>query len=265
MPFFQVSDGCRLHVEIRGAGDPVLLISGLGGMSGFWCDIEPIIARRFRTISFDQRGTGKSDRPGGRYTIERIVRDTVDLLDILQVDQAHIVGHSTGGLVAQHLAITSSKRVRGLVLSGTWSRPDERLRTLLEVRRSVLELAGPECYSRLTCLLGYAPSWLESNAAFVAQAAFRAREQLAPLPVALARIQMLIDDPGVAHVASIAAPALVCGAIDDMIIPFQHSQQLAQAIPAATLLQREGGHFFPQVKPNEFAADVLDFIGREGQ
>ena len=91
-------------------------------------------------------------------------------------------------------------------------------------------------------------------------AAGRAVELMSPLSVTRARLQMLIDFPGVPDVETISSPALVCGALDDIIVPFDHSQQLADEIPGAQLSIWEGGHFFPQAVPDAFAAELCGFL-----
>lgn len=262
MAIVRTSDGVSLHVQDEGKGPSVVLISGLGGEAAFWAGIAEQLAERFRVVTFDQRGTGRSDRPEAPYTLELLAQDTVDLLDALAIDQACVVGHSTGGVIAQLLATNWKHRVRAAVLSATWFKPDWRFRALFEARAAVLDRAGPETYSRLTALLGYSPSWLEAHGQSIEEAAARAGEDMAPLSVARARIQMLLDFPGVHEVSSITVPTLVCGALDDMIIPFAHSQALADEVPGAHLSIWEGGHFFPRAVPDAFAAELCGFLRR---
>jgi aminoacrylate hydrolase len=262
MASIRTSDGLDLQVDDQGSGPTVVMISGLGGQATFWAGIAEGLTEHFRVITFDQRGTGRSDRPDGPYSLERIATDTIDLLNALAIDDACFVGHSTGGVIAQLLATKARDRVRAAVLSASWSRPDGRFRTLFETRAAVLDCAGAAAYSQLTALLGHSPAWLEANRATVELAARRAPEEMAPLSVARARIQMLLDFPGVEGVGTIAAPVLVCGALDDWIVPFAHSEQLAEEIPDAHLSIWEGGHFFPRAVPDAFSCELRGFLRR---
>src|SRR6266478_6608577 len=93
----------ELHVEEHGDGEPLLLIQGLGQGSWAWRNQVPVFAERFRTISFDARGTGRSPVPAEPYGVPEL---TEDAADILNGRPAHVVGFSMGGYVALTLALT---------------------------------------------------------------------------------------------------------------------------------------------------------------
>lgn len=255
-----VSDGCRVSYDIVGTGEPLLLIAGLGGSSAFWSGIVPLLQGRFRVITFDHRGTGRSERPGGRYSIDRIALDAAEILDAEGCDSTNVIGHSTGGMIAQYLALDRPDAVRRLVFSGSWDRPDARFRLMFETRLAVLLAAGPEVYQNLTHSLGYPAAYLEAHAAELAVAVENAGRVLAPLSVAKARLEMLLTDDRSTELGAIGAPTLIIGATDDALIPFYHSQRLADAIPGAQLAILDGAHFFPKVHPGPFAAIVREFL-----
>lgn len=264
MPDVFAPDGCRLHVDDVGSGEAVVLIPGLGGSARFWTAMTPALALRYRVISFDQRGAGRSDRPAaGPYTIEAMAGDLTAVLDHLGVGRAHLVGHSTGGVIALVMALDRPERVGKLVLSASWDRPDHRFRAMFETRLAILERAGPETYARLTQLIGYPPEWIEANPQRLAEAA-RAADDLLPIEVTAARIRMLLAFDRSDELARIATPVLVIGAPDDMVVAFARSEALAARIPGARLLMRRGGHFYPQLDPPAFAADVAAFLGGGG-
>lgn len=93
-----------LHYQVEGAGPAVVLIAGLGGLGEFWQPIVGILAQSYKVITFDHPGIGRSPLRDG-YTISGIARDVCRLLDHLAINVAHVVGHSTGGLVTQSLEI----------------------------------------------------------------------------------------------------------------------------------------------------------------
>lgn len=260
MPSIRAADGCELHFDVEGSGPPLLLIPGLGGAASFWAAAVPHFSARFRTIAVDHRGAGRNGRPDGPYSIEQIARDTLDVLDALDIAQADVVGHSTGGAVAQTLALDTPSRVRGMVLSGTWERPDTRFRTLFEARLEVLLTAGPETYQKLTHALGFPADWIEAHREALDAAVAAAARTLDPISVSAARIRMLLAFDRADALGRITAPTLVIGAVDDMMVPFHHSERLAAAIPGARLEALEGGHFYPRVHPQRFAALVCAFL-----
>ena len=117
MPYATASDTARLYYEVRGEGDPLLLITGLGMSLVSWHRNLSDLAGRFRVIAFDNRGAGLSDNPGGPYTTRQMARDALAVLDALGVEAAHVLGVSIGGLIAQEFAIDFPSRVRRLILA----------------------------------------------------------------------------------------------------------------------------------------------------
>ncbi len=118
MPYV-VSEGTRLYWEEHGSGPPVLLIMGLSFTHEMWFRVLPAVAGRYRAILFDNRGMGSSDCPRGPYSIRQMARDAIQVMDAAGVAQAHVVGASMGGMIAQELTLRSPERVRSLVLGST--------------------------------------------------------------------------------------------------------------------------------------------------
>src|SRR5437867_2863545 len=147
-------------LEPDAAGEPVLLIMGLGGSSRLWYRLLPWISRRHRAIVFDNRGTGASPPVRGRLTMPGLAEDAVEVLNAARVESAHVVGASMGGMIAQHLALDHRERVRSLVLActtagGQGGAPPWRLlaasalRPLLGARRT-FGLVGSTLYAGTT-------------------------------------------------------------------------------------------------------------------
>ena len=141
MPRISIGD-CSLYYERQGLDFPVLFISGLGGFASFWQDQVAAFAKRFEVVTFDHRGIGQSDESRIGYTVERMASDAVRLMDALNIPRCHIVGHSTGGAIAQVLAIEAPKRVASLVLSATWTKADAYFRRLYALRKEILQRLG---------------------------------------------------------------------------------------------------------------------------
>lgn len=260
MPTMMASDGCRVTYDVSGSGDVLLLIPGLGGSAAFWSAVSPRLAERYKVVSFDHRGTGRSDRPNGKYSITRIAKDAQEILQETGARTASVVGHSTGGMVAQYLALDYPALVKHLIISGSWEKPDPRFRTMFEARLDILLEAGPRVYQRLTHAIGYPADYLERNRDDLAEVVELAQAALSPVAVAAGRIEMLLSDHRAGELASIKASTLVIGATDDALIPFYHSQRLAAMIPGAQLAVLDGAHFFPKVHPDRFAKIVRQFV-----
>src|SRR5580692_6236815 len=91
----------RLYYEIRGAGEALLLIPGLGQTGRVWDPIVPALANEFSVIQIDNRGIGRSTEKRPVHRLDDYVSDCIELLDFLQVSRAHVLGMSLGGVLAQ--------------------------------------------------------------------------------------------------------------------------------------------------------------------
>src|SRR4051794_10863402 len=161
-------DGLAVHEA--GHGDAVVLVHGLGGTLSVWEPQAMRLAERFRTIRFDARGSGGSpaDTP---LSIEGWVDDLARLLDALDVERAHLVGHSLGTLVLQHLAARAPQRVASLALLGINRSPPEARRAAVLQRAEDVRRNGVG--SIVDDLLASAPSAHSRAHAPVAMAAIR--------------------------------------------------------------------------------------------
>ena len=108
-----------LYYEIRGKGHPLLLISGINADSASWAGVCEKLAKYFRVITFDNRASGRSSMPKGRYSVREMAEDAAGLLNYLQIKKCHVVGHSMGGYIAQVMALRHPERICKLVLEAT--------------------------------------------------------------------------------------------------------------------------------------------------
>jgi proline-specific peptidase len=127
MSFVDVN-GIKICYEIQGEGEPLILVHGFGVKKEVWmCQFGPI-SEKFKVIRFDNRGAGKSDHPDELFTMEMLADDIRGLMDALNLDKAHVVAWSLGGMFAQHFAIKYPERLNKLVLINTlpnWPGGDE--------------------------------------------------------------------------------------------------------------------------------------------
>jgi len=126
-------NGIALRCLVEGAGDPLVLIHGVGAGLEVWEGVAARLRDRYRVVRYDQRGHGRSDKTPGPYTVEVFSDDLRGLLDALAIERAHVSGHSLGGLVAQRFALDYPARLRKLALISTVAgRTDEEQRRVEE-------------------------------------------------------------------------------------------------------------------------------------
>jgi aminoacrylate hydrolase len=260
MPRISIGE-CSLYYERHGLGFPVLFISGLGGFGSFWKDQVAAFARRFEVITFDHRGIGQSDESRIGYTIDRMAADVVKLLDRLEVKRTHVIGHSTGGAIAQILAIEHSNRLASVVLSATWTKADAYFRRLFTLRKELLQRLGPSIYLQASTLVLYPSWWVARNNERLRQEEAQNLTAFAPAEIVASRIDAMLAFDRTSELERIKTPTLVVGAEDDIVTPTYFSEELARLIPAAEVkLFPRGGHFFTQVRAREFNNAVLPFL-----
>ena len=256
-----LTDGEELYYEVHGQGPPLVLISGLNGVGGFWKPHLDALSRNHRVVLHDHRGTGQSSPSRIDYSVEQMAGDLVELLDHLEIGKADMVGHSTGGAICQVLGIDRPERVASLVLSATWTAADGYFRRLFELRADILRAIGPEGYLRASLMFMRPPAWIRDHDA-------TQNEEIAamvanfPVPeIMLGRIAALLAFDRRADLGRISAPTLIVAARDDMVTPMYYSEELAGLIPGAeTAILECGGHFFPISAADEFRRTLLTFL-----
>src|SRR5437763_4399756 len=137
MPRLRVGD-LELFRDVDGAGDPLLLLTGLGGDHHAFDLVRRDLARRHRLVLVDHRDAGASDEAGADYALGDLGTDALAVMDALGIERFHVLGASMGGAVAQHLALQAPTRVVTLVLVSTWGRTDAFLRAVLGSWRTMV-------------------------------------------------------------------------------------------------------------------------------
>jgi pimeloyl-ACP methyl ester carboxylesterase len=256
------ADGASLRVLVEGRGRPLLLVTGLGGSAGFWTGSAEALGRSFRVVRFDQRGIEASTRGSAPCSIDELARDCLSVLDGAGIERAVVLGHSTGGCIAQSLAKLAPARIEGLILSGSWLKPSRYMAGYFGARREILA-SHPQAYAASSVLCAYPPAWIEANWHIYEAALAAAPKTAAAQAVMRERIDALLAFDGAAQAGSLAMPTLVLGARDDMVVPAFLQEELAAAMPGCSKTMLDtGGHLFPISRPDAFTSTIADWIGR---
>ena len=246
-------DGARLTVEVSGEGRPLFLISGVGGTAAFWRPLGEALGDGFKAVSFDQRGIGASERGTTPVSVRALAEDVWEIVDALDVDMPVLCGHSTGGAIAQEMALLRPGAAGGLILSGTWAGPDPFLTTLFGARRELLK-SSPKAYVELAALFSSPPRWHHAHPEAL-EAAGKAVPDATQVSIIDERIGALLGHDCRDRFGAIRERCLVLGAEDDMVVPAYLQEELAAALGQSELqLFDHGGHFFPVTRANETAA-----------
>lgn len=260
MPHVSIGDA-DIYYEEQGRGPALMLVPGLGGQGAFWAPQVKDFARDFRVIVHDHRGAGRSTHSRIQYSVDQMAADTIALMDRLGIERAHYVGHSTGGAIGQTIAQDRPDRVLSLVLSATWPGPDAYFRRCFETRKELLLHRGFESYWRASVVMLRPPRWVSEHDAALEEEIARLRTAAPPAEVLASRIDAIVRFDRRARLGEIRCPTLVIVAADDALTPPFYSEELASGIPGAKLfVLSTGGHFAPNLRPQEYNAAVGGFL-----
>ncbi|HII98952.1 MAG TPA: alpha/beta fold hydrolase [Methanoregula sp.] len=254
-------NGITLAYRICGEGYPLVMINGFVSTMDTWNPpVLEELARHFRVIIFDNRGTGYSSASDEPFSIPLFAQDTAALMDTLGIGRAHVLGLSMGASIAQEMVLAHPERVEKLILiSGTcggdagipvppevWARLSDKSGDLPEIVNRMFSVLFPEEWRATHDPLQFCPDVYETtseeNAARQAEAFFAWQGSYDRLP-------------------EIRCPALVMTGSEDAVIPSENSRILVSRIPGARLGEVPGaGHGLQYQDPRALSRAVREFL-----
>ena len=265
MPFVHATDGTRIHFEVTGksGATPVLMIQGLGASKNAWNLQRIAMATRFRIISFDNRGAGRSDKPTEPFTLEQMADDALAVLDAAGIETAHVVGASMGGVISQIVAVKFPHRVRSLTLVCTACRNHPWRQELLQswaktaADKGMIEVGkeaaqwvmSPRSFRRLVPAF----TWMGPLAALRPRHSF-----VSQIDAILNTREDLVD-----QLSTITAPTMVIVGNQDILTPRGDSEEIAERIPNAELVVISGAaHGLMMEHSSTFNRILIEFLQR---
>ncbi|HTD09601.1 MAG TPA: alpha/beta hydrolase [Solirubrobacteraceae bacterium] len=250
----------ELDYERTGSGPPLLAIMGMSGTALHWG--EPFLGplrEHFDVIAYDHRGVGASSRLEGELTTAQMAEDAAALLRALELDSAHVLGISMGGMIAQELALAHPDRIRTLTLGCTYCGGEGSA------------LAAPEALQRLTEAMmsgdrtralragweiNVSPAMAADDEAYARFEAIAHRRAVS-MPVIMAQMQACAAHNTNARLAELELPALVIHGTVDELLPVQNGRLIAARIPGSQLeILEDVGHLFFWERP-ELSAELI--------
>jgi pimeloyl-ACP methyl ester carboxylesterase len=256
VPLLKAGD-VELSYERSGDGPPLVLIMGMSGTLMHWG--EPLLSRLrtdFETIVYDHRGVGESSRIGAPFTVAALADDTAALMDALELDSAHVMGISMGGMVAQELALRHPERLRSLVLGCTYAGGEGGALTGEEVLRQLAEamVSGDRQRAIRTAWEANVSPGFVSNGQAYASFLEIGTAHAVPVAVIMEQMRAIAAHDTSGRLADITAPTLVVHGTEDQMLPVSNAHVIAARIPGARLEIFEGvGHLFFWEEPERSA------------
>jgi 3-oxoadipate enol-lactonase len=253
------ANGVALRYELGGHGaESVVLVHELGGALESWDETLPAFQRHFRTLRYDQRGCGLSEKIRGRITIEDVVSDIDGLLDALSISApCHFVGCALGAGIALAFAARHPERVARLAISSPVTGSDPAIRTSMEQRAAAVEREGMRSIVTRALDASY-PEVMRANRA--RYETFRAR-WLANDPCCYGAMSRMGAEMDLGQqLAGICCPTLVIAPTYDKNRTPSKVHAIACQIPGARYVEAESAHFMPVQSPELFAQHVVPFL-----
>jgi pimeloyl-ACP methyl ester carboxylesterase len=251
----------RLAYTVRGAGEPLVLIMGLGATGEAWDLHARAFAARFRCFLVDNRGAGGSEAPPGPYTTAAMADDYAALIRSLGLGAVRAVGISMGGAIAQELALRHPDLVRSLVLACTWGRCDGYTRRVFEHFADARAALSPAQFVRLLQLWIWSPHHVDRHEAELRAAEQEAARAWMPLAAFEAQCHACVTHDTLDRLGALAAPTLITAGARDVFTPPALSHELAAAIPGAELRTFAGaGHAHHWEVLDEWNAAVSSWL-----
>ena len=261
MPEIPVN-GISYYYELHGKGKPLVFIAGYGTNHIAWRYVYPAFIDRYRVLLFDNPASGRTRDRGEDLTTEAMADGAAGLIEALELEKPHIVGHSMGGAIAQILAIRYSDKIDRLVIVNSCSRWNGRTLMALKGLNDAIKNGAS-----LDCQLEISMPWLFGSKALSDQDQKGGLRQMIlenptpPSPKELERqYHALLEFDSSGSLDKIKAPTLVVISYDDILALPEESERLAGLIPGARIARLPGGHVSEFEQPEMLARSILDFL-----
>jgi 3-oxoadipate enol-lactonase len=257
------ADGCPIYVEVEGPERaPVLMLSNsLGTTLAMWDAQVAPFTQHFRLVRYDRRGHGRSGCPKGSYTMERLGRDVLAVLDGLGIETINWCGLSMGGMVGQWLGAHAPERIERMVITNTSSHfPDK---VAWNERLKLVEEKGIAAFAAPNMTRWFTKGFLERAPQKVApiQEMFAAT----PLQGYLACGAAVRDMDHRELLPRIKAPTLVIAGKHDGATPPEANEYISKQIPGAKFALLEAAHMSNVEQPEAYTDAVLGFLLAAGR
>jgi 3-oxoadipate enol-lactonase len=265
MPKVKVGD-TSIYYESHGKGEPLVLIPGAGSTSSGSARQIPVFTKQYRVIVYDLRGTGQSEAPDVPYTLETLADDLAGLLSAIDIDKAHLMGASMGGMIAQYFALRHPDKTKSLILACSKCGGPHEIPVDAEIMDYWMhpKQLSPENSIRESLRFTMSQEFIEKNPDIINQIIKQALESPPPYnspQSAMLQIQALLQNNTYDRLPEIKAPTLVIHGDADRMSPVGNAKILASRIPNAELvILPKMGHAFTIEAFDESNRIMLKFL-----
>jgi 3-oxoadipate enol-lactonase len=262
MPTVTVN-GAEIYFEDVGQGFPLLFLHGLTFDTRMWTDQVAALSKKYRCISLDSRGHGRSPTSDSEYSLEQFAEDVRGVLSKLGIEQAHVAGLSMGGMVAMRLALAYPEVVCSLMLLDTSADPqDAEGASQYETMAQIIKEQGPEAVMQAVIPIMFSPAFIQEQPqkleAFKEQFRKIDGEGIYRAMLAVTRRRDIRQD-----IKDIGVPTLIIVGEQDLATPVDEAESIHRQIAGSRLEKIAGaGHMAPLEQPEKVTALLEDFLSQ---
>lgn len=253
----------EIAYQLRGHGAPLVMIHGAQGDQTAFDRLAAEFSDRYRVLTFDQRGSGLSDKPDMPYSIAMLADDTAALMDHLRLSPAHVFGISMGGTIAQELALRHPAKVRSLILGCTTPGGPDAIRlsgTALTSAYSTQSMTA-EARGRALAEAAFTKGYLARHPEIIESMIAARRSRPIDSTAFAHRMKAIAGHDAYDRLPQIHCPTLVIAGKDDSLINWENSRLIADRIEGARLVVLEpAGHSFWVEQPQQTSAAIAEFL-----
>jgi len=258
---------CEIYYEVHGQGDPLVLIMGLRRNVEWWYRQLPALSQRFQVIAFDNRGAGRSDKPVMEYSMGLFAEDTAGLMEALDIQDAHILGISMGGYIAQELALNYPAKVKSLILGCTGCGGDRAVIMSPERMEKFTANKGlkPEEILRKDMDIYFSDDYVDQYPEKIEEFIEISMRYYQPANAFFRQFDACQRHDTGDRLNQLSLPTLIMTGDDDPLVPPQNSHVLKELIGDAELSVFSGGrHCFFIEYADQFNQKTVDFFKANG-
>ena len=259
----------KLAVEDdEGDGDAVFCVHGLGGSSNTWTPLALTALGHHRVVRLDLPGSARSPAGNTPLTIERMAEGVTAVCQRLGLARVHLLGHSMGTIVCQHVAAAQPQLVRSMALFGPLVAPPDAARANIRARASKARTEGTAGMQDIGQTLMNGATSADSRQRNPVVAAFVRESLMRQDPEGYARSCEALADTRAAALERIAAPTLLVTGDEDTVAPPQAVRAMAErfgppAGPARVVVFNRCGHWTPIERPEDCARELRGFLASQ--
>lgn len=257
-------NGLNFHVQKVGSGTPLVMIMGLGAPGEKWCHNFELLGKWFQCIVPDNRGAGQSDKPEAyRYSTDEMSDDIIGIMDALEIKEAHVMGVSMGGAIAQMVALKVPDRVKSLILTSTFASVSPAFEKALSLLCELKDDTDPGILKQLNLWMTYGQYTQIHHPEKIKESVETDAAYPYPMPAYAykAQARACLSHNMSARLGELAMPVLIAAGAKDLFMNMEKTMELVNGIPHAEFyLSPEGGHVHQWEYPEVYDSTVLGFL-----